>query len=336
MAERPVSPFRAFRIHADGQAHRAGIERLTLDELGPGEVLIEAHYSSVNYKDALAGTGRGKILRRSPLVGGIDVSGVVLSSEDPRLAPGERVLVTGCGLGEVHDGGYAEYLRVPGDWVIPLPARLGLFEAMAIGTAGFTAALALQRLEDNHQDPEMGSVLVTGASGGVGSLAIALLHQQGYRVSALSGKPRHADYLRGLGADEVLDRHALPMGRRPLEKARWGGAIDNVGGEVLDWITRTMRPWGNIAAVGMAGGTRLQTTVMPFILRGVSLLGISSANCPMRWRRRLWERLAGELYPRKLDAIVTETVALEGLPAVFTRMLEGRQVGRVVVKIRKD
>lgn len=336
MAEPSVPPFRAFRIHADGEAHRAGVERLTLDELAPGQVLIEAHYSSVNYKDALAGTGRGKILRRSPLVGGIDVSGVVVSSEDPRLAPGERVLVTGCGLGEVHDGGYAEYLRVPADWVIPLPQRLSLYEAMAIGTAGFTAALALQRLEDNHQHPDMGPVLVTGATGGVGSFAVALLHQQGYRVTALSGKPQHSDYLRGLGAEQVLDRHGLSMGDRPLEKAQWGGAIDNVGGEVLGWITRTVTPWGNIVAVGMAGGTQLQTTVMPFILRGISLLGASSANCPLAWRRPLWERLAGELYPRKLEAIVTETIPLEGLPEIFSRMIDGKLVGRVVVKIRRD
>jgi NADPH2:quinone reductase len=269
-------------------------------------------------------------------VGGIDVSGVVVSSADPRLSPGDRVLVTGCGLGEVHDGGYAEYLRVPADWVIPLPPRLGLFEAMAIGTAGFTAALALQRLEDNHQSPHMGPVLVTGATGGVGSYAIALLHQQGYRVTALSGKLEHAGYLRDLGAEQVLDRHGLSMGQRPLEKALWGGAIDNVGGEVLGWITRTVSPWGNIVAVGLAGGTRLQTTVMPFILRGVSLLGVSSANCPLSWRRRLWERLAGELYPRKLEAIVTETITLDGLPGVFARMMDGRLVGRVVVKIKKN
>jgi NADPH2:quinone reductase len=226
---------------------------------------------------------------------------------------------------------------VPADWVIPLPPSLGLFEAMAIGTAGFTAALALQRLEDNHQSPDMGPVLVTGATGGVGSFAIALLYQQAYRVTALSGRPQYADYLRGLGAEQVLDRRGLSMGQRPLEKALWGGAIDSVSGELLGWITRTVSPWGNIVAVGLVGGTRLQTTVMPFILRGVSLLGAFSANCLLSWHRRLWERLAGGLYPRKLEAIVTETVSLDELmPGVFVRMMDGKLVGRVVANMKKN
>ena len=198
-----MQSFRAFRIHADDDDYRAGIENLTLDDLTPGEVVVESHYSSVNYKDALAGTGKEKILRCSPLVGGIDVSGVVVASEDPRFQPGARVLVTGCGLGEVHDGGYAERMRVPADWVVPLPDGLDLFEAMALGTAGFTAALAIQRMEDNHQTKQHGPILVTGATGGVGSLAVDMLSTMGYEVTALTGKSESEEYLKTLGATEV-------------------------------------------------------------------------------------------------------------------------------------
>ncbi len=329
----PEDRFDAFRIHTDGAKTRAGLERLSLGELSPGDVVIEAHYSSVNYKDALAGTGKGKILRRSPLVGGIDVAGLVVSSEDVRFAPGDPVLVTGCGLGELHDGGYSQVVRLPADWVVPLPEDLSLREAMAIGTAGFTAALAVQRLEDNHQRPEQGPMLVTGATGGVGSLAIDLLAGLGFEVTALSGKPKYFDYLKSLGAFEVLDRRELDMGSRPLESARWGGAVDALGGETLAWITRTVRPWGNIVSIGLAGGTQLHTTVMPFILRGVGLLGVSSADCPMVLRRRLWKRLASDLRPSHLEAIVSDTVTLEQLPDAFERILAGESHGRILVRI---
>lgn len=328
-----MSAYRAFRIHTDEHGHRAGIETLEPAPLAEGEVAIAVHYSSVNYKDALAGTGRGKILRRSPLIGGIDLSGVVIESRDPRHAPGDRVLVTGCGLSELHDGGYAERAHVAGDWVIPLPPGLSLFEAMAIGTAGFTAALAIQRMEDNRQRKDNGPIVVTGATGGVGSLAIDMLSACGYEVAALTGKPEHGDYLEALGAGQVLDRRALELGSRPLEKGLWGGAVDNVGGELLAWLTRTVRPWGNIAAIGLAGGTALQTTVMPFILRGVSLLGINSADCPPDLRRHVWSRIAGPLRPRRLERIVAEVVTLEELPQVFERMLAGQILGRTVVRI---
>jgi len=329
-----MQSFRAFRIHADEDDYRAGIESLTLDDLTPGEVIIESHYSSINYKDALAGTGKGKILRRSPLVGGIDVSGVVVASEDSRFQPGARVLVTGCGLGEVHDGGYAERMRVPADWVVPLPNGLDLFEAMAIGTAGFTAALAIQRMEDNHQAEQHGPILVTGATGGVGSLAVDILSTMGYEVTALTGKSASKDYLEALGATEVVNRHELQMGSHALEKAQWGGAIDNVGGNILSWITRTIRPWGNIVSIGMAAGAGLDTTVMPFILRGISLIGVSSSNCPLPWRIPIWERLATDLRPRHLDKIVAETVTLEQLNEVFAAMLAGKIQGRIVVQVK--
>jgi acrylyl-CoA reductase (NADPH) len=326
--------FQAFRIHDEGGNTRAGVEQLSLNELSAGEVVIEAHYSSVNYKDALAGTGKGKILRRSPLVGGIDVSGVVSGSEDSRFQPGDQVLVTGCGLSEAHDGGYAEYVRVPADWVIHIPAGLDLFRAMALGTAGFTAALAIKRLEENHQTPGLGPILVTGATGGVGSFAIDMLSGLGFDVVALSGKRDAADYLKSLGAGRAMDRHELKLDVGPLEKTQWGGVVDNVGGDILAALIPTVRPWGNVVSIGLAAGVKLEITVMPFILRGVGLLGVTSSNCPQAWRQPLWERLGSDLRPRHLDSIVTETVTLEQLPNVFERMLAGQTRGRVVVSLK--
>ena len=327
-----MTDFPAYRIRERDGDVQAGFERLTLDELMPGDVVIRAQYSSVNYKDALAATGRGRILRRFPLVGGIDVAGRVESSTDARFAAGDAVLVTGCGMGEDHDGGYAARVRVPADWVVPLPEGLSLFDAMAIGTAGFTAALALDRMEQNGQQPRCGPLLVTGATGGVGSLAIDLFSARGYEVVALTGKSGSEGYLRELGAASVLDRHRLDKGGRSLEKARWGGALDNVGGETLAWLTRTVKPWGSIASIGLAGGSDLHTSVMPFILRGISLLGITSANCPMPRRRHVWQRLAGDLRPRHLDSIVEATIELDALPAAFERILSGGHRGRTVVR----
>jgi NADPH2:quinone reductase len=321
------------RIDQEQGVSRARVETLRLDDLSPGNVLIRAHYSSVNYKDALAVTGKGKILRRFPLVGGIDVSGVVESSDDFRFHAGDQVLVTGYGLSQDHDGGYADYVRVPADWVVPVPKGLSLADAMALGTAGFTAALAIQRMEDNGQRPDQGGIVVTGATGGVGSLAIDLLAGRGYEVVAITGKHEAVEDLKALGARQVLFRHELAMGRQPLEKTQWGGAIDNVGGELLAWLTRTVSLWGNIASIGMAGGSELHTTVMPFILRGVSLLGVSSANCPMPLRRRIWQRLATDLRPKHLDRIVTATVSLDDVPGVSEKMLAGKHRGRTVVKI---
>ncbi|HAJ91559.1 MAG TPA: oxidoreductase, partial [Gammaproteobacteria bacterium] len=266
-----MGSFSALRVHRNAEGTvRAGLEALTLDDLAPGEVVIRSHYSSVNYKDALAATGKGKILRRFPLVAGVDVAGEVMSSADAGFHEGDRVLVTGCGLGESHDGGFSQVVRVPADWVVPLPEGLSLFAAMALGTAGFTAALAIDRLEQNGLAPGRGPVVVTGASGGVGSIAIDLLSGRGYEVVALSRRPATTDYLQSLGAADVLDPKTVTASDKPLETARWAGAIDNVGGESLAWLTRTVQPWGSIASIGLAGGGELHTTVMPFILRGVS------------------------------------------------------------------
>jgi len=306
---------------------------LTLDELSAGEVVIETHYSSVNYKDALAAMGAGKVMRCLPCVGGIDVAGVVTSSSDAHFSVGDEVLVTGYDLGVAHDGGYAEYVRVPASWVVPLPQGLTLFESMALGTAGFTAALAIHRLEQNELRPDNGKVIVTGATGGVASLAIQMLAQRGFHVVALTGKDREHDYLRELGAAEILSRQELVMGTRPLEKSLWAGALDSVGGETLAWLTRTMQQDGCIASFGNAGGVSLNTTVLPFILRGVKLLGIDSAATLMPLRLQIWQRLASDLYPKQLEKIV-EQVHFADLPQVFPKILAGKQRGRVVVGIQ--
>jgi len=326
--------FRAYRVFEENGKSTARFAELALDDLDPGEVVIRAAYSSVNYKDALAATGAGKIIRRFPCVGGVDVAGVVESSLDPRFAPGDNVIVTGYGMGVDHDGGFAEYARVPADWVVPLPDGLTLFEAMALGTAGFTAALAIHRLEQNELAPDKGRVVVTGATGGVGSLAIQMLAQLGYHVTAVTGKDSEHDYLAVLGASEILPRSAIDLANpRPLESARWAGALDAVGGQMLGWLARTMQQNGVIASFGNTGGEELHTTVYPFILRGVRLIGIDSAATAMPLRRQIWRRLAGELRPARLD-LVTRSFAFRELPQVCEAMLHGKAHGRVVVNIR--
>jgi NADPH2:quinone reductase len=328
-----MKPFKAFRIHSEGGKIAARFEELTLDDLGAGEVVIRVACSDINYKDALAATGAGKILRRYPLVGGIDLAGTVESSSDARYKAGDAVLVTGCGLSETHDGGYAQYARVPGDWVIPMPAGLDAPTAMSLGTAGFTAALAIHRMEQNGQTPAGGPIVVTGATGGVGSVAVDMLATRGYRVVAVSGKPDAAEYLKALGAAEVLDRKSLDLGTRPLEAARFAGAIDNLGGEVLTWLTRTVDFWGNIASIGLAASPELKTTVMPFILRGVALLGINSSATRREWRLAVWQRIATDLRPRQLARIVTRTIGFDELPRAFPDYLAGRVTGRTLVRI---
>lgn len=331
-----MDKFRAFRIHEAEGGVRAGFEELDIGDLTPGEVVIRVHYSGINYKDALAATGKGRILRQYPLNGGIDLSGTVIESADPAFTAGQQVLVAGCGLSEVLDGGYSEIARVPAGCVVPLPSGLTLFDAMAIGTAGFTAALAVIRMEQLDQTPQMGPVVVTGATGGVGSVAIDLLSARGYEVIAFTGKTDRADYLKRLGASRILDRAAVDFGRRPLEKATYAGAVDSVGGEVLAWLTRTVRPFGNIASVGLAGGHKLETTVMPFILRGVSLIGINSVELPRSLRDRAWALLGGDMRPRHLDDIVTRVVDFEELPGVFGEYVDGAVTGRTVVRLHKD
>ena len=325
--------FRAFRIHNDKTGYRAGIEEMRADDLSPGEVLIKVAYSSVNYKDALAGTGKGKILRQFPLNGGIDVAGYVAASTDPAFKEGDQVLCTGCGLSETRDGGYAEYARLESKWTIPLPGGLTLRESMAFGTAGFTAALALFQMTRNGQTPDMGPIVVTGATGGVGSLAIDILTRAGFEAHAITGKIDHFDYLSGLGARQCIARTDLYWGQRPLETAHWAGAIDNVGGDMLAGLTRVIRPYGNVAICGNASGIELATTVMPFIIRGVSLLGVASAGTARAIRDHVWEHLAGDWKPAHLDLIATKDVALDGLASVFATMLEGGSLGRTVVKL---
>ncbi len=329
----PEQPFRAFRIHNDAAGYRAAIESMRADALTPGDVLVRVAYSSVNYKDALAGTGRGKILRQFPLNGGIDAAGHVVASNDPSFKEGDAVLCTGSGLSETRDGGYGEYVRLDANSTFLLPQGLDLRESMILGTAGFTAALALHRLLENSQQPEDGPILVTGATGGVGMLAIDILARAGFEVHALTGKADHADFLRKLGAAQVIQRQDVDWGTRPLEKARWAGAIDNVGGDVLAGLTRLVKPYGNIASCGMAGGESLATTVMPFIIRGVSLLGIASAGTARKVRQRVWQHLAGDWKPAHLALICTREVDLDSLPAVFPAMLAGASFGRTVVKL---
>jgi acrylyl-CoA reductase (NADPH) len=328
-----MSTFRAYRIFEEGGKSGGRFVELTLADLDPGEVVIRVRYSSVNYKDALAGTGAGKVVRRLPCVGGIDAAGIVESSQDARFSPGDEVLVTGYGMGVEHDGGYAQYLRVPADWVVLLPQGLSLFEAMALGTAGFTAALAIHRLEQNDLRPKNGKVLVTGATGGVGSLAIAMLAQLGYQVVALTGKADEYAYLQSLGASDILARSEIDLDDlRPLGKAQWAGALDAVGGSTLAWLIRSMQQNGAIASFGNAGGAELHTTVYPFILRGVRLLGIDSAATAMQLRQAIWRRLAAELRPSQLQQIA-HRVPFEQLPASFAAMLQGAARGRTVVEI---
>lgn len=327
-----MTTFRALRIHQDDAGYRAGIEAMTTADLTPGQVLIRAAYSSVNYKDALAGTGKGRILRHFPLNGGIDVAGHVVASTDPAFKEGDAVLCTGSGLSETRDGGYGEYVRLDARSTIPLPAGLSLRESMILGTAGFTAALGLLQMIDNRQAPELGPIAVTGATGGVGMLAIDIYSRAGFEVHAISGKADHFDFLRRLGAAQCLDRHELAFSGKPMDSARFGGVLDNVGGEMLAGLLPQVAPYGNVALCGNAGGIAFESTVMPFIIRGVNLLGVASAGTARDQRERVWEHLAGIWKPLHLERIATREVTLEELPGVFPAMLAGNSFGRTVVR----
>ncbi len=324
--------FQSFRIHDDADGYRSGIEEVTLDDLSPGEVVIKTAHSSVNYKDALAGTGKGKILRRFPLVGGIDVAGHVVASTDAKFKEGDPVLVTGCGLSETRDGGYTEYARIQAEWAIALPAGLTLRESMILGTAGFTAALALYRMRDNRQAPDLGPLCVTGATGGVGSLAIDIFSRAGYTVHAISGKTDQHGYLKSIGASEVFGREALAT-TRPMESTRFGGGLDSVGGPMLASLLAQTAPYGNVASAGLAASHMLDATVMPFIIRGVSLLGVASAGTARDIREAVWQHLASDWKPRHLDRICTREASLAQLPDVFDGMLAGGSLGRTLVTL---
>jgi len=326
-----VNKFKAYRIREVEKRVVARFEDLAVGDLDRGELVVRVAYSSVNYKDALAATGAGKIIRRFPCIGGVDLSGTVIESSDARFKKGDAVICTSYDLGVSHDGGYAEYARVPADWAVPMPRGMSLFEAMALGTAGYTAALAVVRMEANGLAPANGPVVVSGATGGVGSIAIDVLSRLGYAVTALTGKDEEAGYLGMLGAKEIMSRKGLDLSKmKALDRATWAGAVDNLGGEVLAWMASTMLHGGTIASIGLAASMNLNTTVAPFILRGVSLLGIDSGATPMPLRQEIWRRLAGDMRPAHLKEI-TRTVAFDDLPRVFEGLLQGAAKGRVVV-----
>jgi acrylyl-CoA reductase (NADPH) len=329
-----MNSFRAFRIHQVDGKIASRLDTISLDDLTPGEVVIKVAYSDINYKDALAATGAGKIARKYPLVGGIDLAGEVVSSSDTQFIPGQPVLVTGGLLSETFDGGYAEYARVKAELVIPMPQGLDARTSMLIGTAGFTAGLAIHRMEQNGLHPSQGEVLVTGATGGVGSIAIDMLAGRGYEVVALTGKQESESYLKQLGAKRVLLRSELQMGAKPMETQLWAGAVDNLGGDVLSWLIRTTKDWGTVASVGMAQSGELKGTVFPFILRGVNLVGANSVTIPRAPRLAVWQRIATDLKPRHLDVIGSRTVTLDDLSGAFDGYIKGAITGRTLVKIQ--
>ena len=328
-----MQKFRAYRIDERDGNVVAGFQELTIDDLTEGGVVIKVSHSTINFKDALAATGAGRILRRYPLNGGIDLAGTVVSSEDPELQPGTAVLVNGCGLSETVDGGYSELARVNSKSVIPIPEGMTAAQAMQIGTAGYTAALAIHRMEQNGQLPESGPIVVTGATGGVGSIAIDMLSGRGYEVVAMTGKGSEEKYLKSIGASRILLREQVDLGKRPMEKSLWAGAIDNLGGDYLAWLTRTMSYGGNIASIGLAASPTLNTTVLPFILRAVCLLGINSVDTPRDLRLAIWSRIGGDLWPKHLDTIGHRTIAFDELPEAFQAYIDGTVTGRTVVKI---
>ena len=328
--------FKAYRTFQDDQVISSRFVEMTPEELDPGDVLVRTKYSTINYKDALSYNGTGKIMRKFPTVAGIDMAGTVETSADPRFKRGDKVIVHAYDFGVGHDGGYAEYARVPGDWVVRRPDGMTAFDAMTLGTAGFTAAQAIMLMEHNGLKPAKGPVVVTGATGGVGSVAIEILAKLGYEVVAITSKEEETQYLLGLGAKEVRSRQSIDLAKiRPLDKATWAGAIDNLGGELLAWLLSTMAIGGTVASVGLAAGAKLNTTVMPFILRGVHLLGVDSANCPMELRQMIWNKLAMAWRPNRVHD-QARTIDFEDLPTHFDAYLKGLVRGRTVVRIGAD
>lgn len=325
--------FRAFVVNKTENFFTTGIQQLSFEDLPAGEITIRVAYSSVNYKDGLASIPNGKIVRSYPFVPGIDLAGTVVASEDAHFREGDEVLVTGYGLGVSHYGGFSEFARVPAEWVVPVPQGLSLIEAMAIGTAGFTAGLSILRLEENGLNPDRGPVLVTGATGGVGSTAVAMLAKLGYDVTASTGKHSEHEYLREIGAKQILNREQVTDASRPLQKELWAAAVDPVGGSTLPYLLSTTKYGGAVAVSGLTGGAEYAATVFPFILRGVSLLGIDSVNCPMDTRLKLWDRLATDMKPHNLVDTIGRIVSLEELPDVLSSILQGAVRGRTIVRL---
>ena len=327
-----MSTFKAYLTSQEGKTSKTELVDYTVDQLDAGEVLINVEYSTVNYKDALSATGAGRIIRRFPCIGGIDLAGVVESSADAKFKPGDKVIAHSYDVGVAHHGGYAQKARIPAAWLVPVPSGMSTFDAMTYGTAGFTAAQAVHRMQHDGLHPAMGPVLVNGATGGVGMVAIEILAKLGYDVVAVTGKEKDVELLKSIGAKSVLIRGQFEMTEKPLGSETYAGAVDNLGGEQLSWLTRVMKIGGTIASVGLAQGWEVKTTVMPFILRGVSLLGIDSVNCPMGLRRELWAKLAGEWKCDKLAAHC-RTVSFAELPTVFDAYVKGAVTGRTVVRI---
>jgi putative YhdH/YhfP family quinone oxidoreductase len=328
--------FKAYRTFEEDKVVSSRFVEMTEDELDQGDVIVRTKYSTINYKDALSYNGAGRVMRKFPTVGGIDMAGTVEASADPRFKRGDKVIVHAYDFGVAHDGGYAEYARVPADWVVRRPEGMTAFDAMTLGTAGFTAAQAIMLMEYNGLAPEKGPVAVTGATGGVGSVAIEILAKGGYHVVAITGKEEATSYLRGLGAKEIRLRQSIDLANiRPLDKAIFAGAIDNLGGDLLAWLLSTMKIGGTVASVGLAANPKLSTTVMPFILRGVQLLGVDSANCPMALRQKIWNKLAADWRPNRVHDQV-RTIEFDDLPTHFDAYLKGLVRGRTVVRIGPD
>ncbi len=322
--------FLACRVF-DDPTIRHQLIQMEKSELSGGDTLIKVDYSSINYKDALAASGRGKIMKSFPLNAGIDLAGTIETTDNPNFAVGQKVLVNGCGIGESHDGGMAQYASVKGEWLIPLPEQYSCRDAMIIGTAGFTAALAIYRMQQNGQDPEKGPIVVTGASGGVGSFAVNLLSKMGYQTIAITSRESMRNYLMELGASEVTELEKLKLSDKPLAKALYGGAIDNIGGETLSKIIAHTNLWGNIASIGLAQSPKLQAMVFPFILRGVSLLGISSTNCPIGLRSKIWHQFGQELPLPDFDKILSKEIPLEEVSPYFDDLIDRKHFGRLIV-----
>ena len=331
----PSTPnqFECFRINQVNEKIVSGLESVSIEDINPGEVTLKTEYSSINYKDALAATGKGKILRTFPLIGGVDVAGEVVESDDPRFSPGDKVIAPCSGLSETNDGGYSEYTRISSEAAIELPKEIDTRTAMAIGTAGFAAGLAIFKMKLNKQTPDMGPIVVTGATGGVGSIAIDMLSSSGFETTAITRKKTHDEYLRAIGTSNIICLEEMEIGERPLEKAQFGGGIDNVGGDLLSWVLRSTVPEGNVASIGLAADFKLPTNVMPFILRGVNLLGVNSTTLPNAIKQEVWDDIANNMSPQKIDQIVSKEVTLKELPDQFQAFLEGSVVGRVLVKV---